>query len=50
MKHDPTFWLLARATGLTAYVLLTASVLAGLVVKSKPFGKSVKPATAIEMR
>ena len=23
MKTDPTFWLLARATGLTAYVLLT---------------------------
>lgn len=49
MKHDPTFWLLARATGLTAYVLLTASVLAGLVVKSKPFGKSVKPATAVDL-
>jgi methionine sulfoxide reductase heme-binding subunit len=49
MKHDPTFWLLARATGLTAYVLLTASVLAGLVVKSKPFGKAVKPATAVDL-
>ena len=24
MKTDPTFWLLARASGLTAYVLLTA--------------------------
>ena len=31
---DPTFWLLARASGLTAYVLLTLSVLAGLAVKS----------------
>jgi methionine sulfoxide reductase heme-binding subunit len=49
MKHDPTFWLLARATGLTAYLLLTASVLAGLVVKSKPFGKAVKPATAVDL-
>ena len=37
---DPTFWILARASGLTAYVLLTLSVLAGLVVKSKPFGKA----------
>lgn len=33
---DPTFWLLARASGLTTYVLLTCSVLAGLVVKSRP--------------
>ena len=38
MTHDPTFWLLARASGLTAYVLLTLSVLAGLVLKSRPFG------------
>ena len=37
MKADPTFWLLARASGLTAYALLTASVLAGLVLKSRPF-------------
>ena len=49
MKHDPTFWLLARASGLTAYVLLTASILAGLVVKSKPFGKAVKPATTVDL-
>jgi len=26
---DPTFWILARASGLTAYVLLTLSMLAG---------------------
>lgn len=37
MQHDPTFWLLARASGLTAYALLTFSVLAGLVLKSRPF-------------
>ena len=30
MKGDPTYWVLARATGFTAYALLTASVLAGL--------------------
>jgi methionine sulfoxide reductase heme-binding subunit len=40
--RDPTFWILARATGLTAYVLLTLSVLAGLVVKSRPFGRAVR--------
>jgi sulfoxide reductase heme-binding subunit YedZ len=43
VKNDPTFWLLARASGLTAYALLTASVLAGLVLKSRPF-RSLKPA------
>ena len=30
MRSDPTFWILARATGLLAYALLTSSVLAGL--------------------
>ena len=40
--RDPTFWLLARATGVTAYVLLTISVLAGLVLKSRPFGRALK--------
>ncbi len=49
MKNDPTFWLLARATGLTAYALLTTSVLAGLVVKSRPFGTALKPATATDL-
>jgi sulfoxide reductase heme-binding subunit YedZ len=39
MTHDPTFWLLARASGFSAYVLLTMSVLAGLAVKSRPFRK-----------
>ena len=34
MKNDPTFWLLARASGLAAYTLLTTSVLAGLALKS----------------
>ncbi len=37
MSHDPTFWLLARASGLGAYALLTLAVLAGLVLKSRPF-------------
>ena len=49
MKHDPTFWLLARATGMTAYVLLTLSVLAGLVLKSRPFGMALKPATVTDV-
>ena len=49
MRSDPTFWLLARASGLTAYVLLTCSVLAGLVVKSRPFGRAVKPAAVADV-
>ena len=49
MKSDPTFWLLARATGLAAYMLLTVSVLAGLVVKSRPFGRAIKPASATQL-
>ena len=48
MKSDPTFWLLARASGLTAYVLLTSSVLAGLTVKSKPLGRRIKAAVATD--
>ena len=49
MKTDPTFWILARASGLTAYLLLTASVLAGLLVKARPFGKAVNPAKATDV-
>lgn len=49
MKTDPTFWLLARASGLTAYVLMTASVLAGLVLKSRPFGRTVKTASVTDV-
>jgi len=44
VRHDPTFWLLARASGITAYVLVTLSVLAGLVLKSRPFVR-LRPAT-----
>ena len=49
MKGDPTFWILARASGLVAYALLTASVLAGLVLKARPFGSALKPATVTDL-
>lgn len=50
MTHaDPTFWLLARASGLTAYVLLSATVLAGLVLKSRPLGTRLKAATVTDL-
>lgn len=48
MHHDPTFWLLARSAGLAAYVVLTLSVLAGLLLKAKPFAR-LRPATALEI-
>lgn len=46
--RDPTFWILARATGFTAYVLLAASMLAGLVLKSRPFGRALKAAAVTD--
>lgn len=49
MKNDPTFWLLARSSGLVAYALLTASVLAGLIVKARPLGRSVSPAAVVDV-
>lgn len=49
MKGDPTFWVLARASGLLAYWLLTASVLAGLVLKARPFGTTPRPAVVTDL-
>ena len=49
MRSDPTFWLLARSSGFTAYVLLAASGLAGLVLKSRPLGRAVKAASVMEV-
>jgi predicted ferric reductase len=46
---DQTFWFLARASGITAYLLITASMIAGLVVKSRPFGARVKAASALDV-
>jgi len=48
MRQDPTFWILARASGLTAYVLLTLSVLWGIVVKSRPFGTRFRQAAVVD--
>ena len=48
MRHDPTFWIVARASGLTAYVMLTLSILAGLIVKARPF-RSLKPAAVTDL-
>ena len=49
MTTDPTIWLVARAAGMVAYVLVTASALAGLLLKAKPFGRRVRGSTAMEI-
>jgi len=49
MHHDPTFWLLARAAGLSAYILLTASMVAGLTLKSRILGRAVRPAAITDV-
>jgi sulfoxide reductase heme-binding subunit YedZ len=49
MRNDPTFWLLARSSGFTAYVLLAASGLAGLVLRSRPFGRAVRAAAVLDL-
>ena len=49
MSSDPTFWIEARASGLLALLLLTTSVIAGLVLKSRPFGSALKPAAVTDI-
>jgi len=48
MKHDPTFWILARATGIVAYGLLSATIVAGLVLKGRPV-RSLRPASVMDL-
>lgn len=49
MKADPSFWYLTRASGLLAYTLLTGSVLAGLVLKARPFDRLLRPAAVTDL-
>lgn len=49
MKTDPTFWILARASGIVAYVLLTALVLAGLLLRARPFGAKLRAAAVTDL-
>ena len=46
---EPAFWFLARASGFTAYLLITASMIAGLVLKSRPFGAKLKAPIALDV-
>jgi len=49
MNADPTFWLLARGSGIAAFVLLWLSVVAGLTLSSRPFGRALPPALVTEV-
>lgn len=49
MRTDPTFWIVARAGGLTAYALLTCTVLLGLVFRSRPFGPRPRATTMLDV-
>jgi sulfoxide reductase heme-binding subunit YedZ len=49
MTSDQAVWLVARASGITAYVLLTFVVLAGLLLKARPFGTVPKPAAVVDV-
>ena len=49
MRSDPTFWIIARSSGLLAYVLLTSSVLAGIVLKARPYGRAVRAASVADL-
>jgi sulfoxide reductase heme-binding subunit YedZ len=49
VTSDPTIWLLARASGITAYVLLTSVVLAGLLLKARPLGARPRPAAVTDI-
>ena len=46
---EQTFWFLARASDFTAYLLITASMIAGLVLKSRPFGAKLKAPIALDV-
>ena len=44
MNSSAQIWLLARSSGLLAYALLTLTVVAGLTLKTRMFGRAVPPA------
>ena len=49
MTSDPTLWIIARATGISAYILLSTAVLAGLVLKTRLLAPRVSPPAAMEL-
>lgn len=49
MNDLPLVWVTTRAAGILAFVLLTISMVAGLVLKTRPFGRLVRNISAIEL-
>lgn len=49
MKGDPTAWILARSSGLAAYLCLLVAVFVGTTVRSRPLGRVAKPAVATDL-
>ena len=47
--NSELFWFLARASGITAYLLIAASMIAGVVLKSRPFGAALKAPIALDV-
>ena len=48
-KITPAFWVLVRATGLVAYGSITAAVLCGLLVKTRPMPRRLPPALTVDL-
>ena len=49
MNQVPVVWVTTRAAGILAFVLLTMSMVAGLGLKTRPFGRLVRGISAIEL-
>ena len=47
--NSEILWFLARASGITAYLLIAASMIAGIVLKSRPFGAALKAPIALDV-
>jgi sulfoxide reductase heme-binding subunit YedZ len=43
VRGDPTLWLIARASGITTYGLIAASILAGLLLRSRTASGRLRP-------
>ncbi len=48
MRHDPTFWIIARATGLLAVALVAGTASAGLVLRGRPLPR-LRPAAVTDV-
>ena len=49
MNQLPVVWVTTRAAGILAFVLLTISMVAGLVLKTRPFGRLVRGISVMEL-